>query len=179
MAAVALLRAINVGGTGKIAMTDLAGMFRSLGFGNVGTLLATGNVLFDGETGEGTETILEAEAARRLGLKTSFFVRSAAEWRETIEANPFGDIAENDPSHLVVIALKAAPAGDAEARLRAAIAGRETVRIVGRQLYACYPDGIGDSKLTMPVIEKALGTQGTGRNWNTVRKIAAGLQGRR
>ncbi len=179
MAAVALLRAVNVGGNGKVGMADLAAMFRALGLGDVKTLLTTGNVLFDHEVSDGIETMIERETERCLGLRTTIFVRSAGEWRALIEANPYADMAENDPSHLVVVVLKNAPALDAEARLRVAITGRETVRIVGRQLYACYPDGIGNSKLTMPVIEKAVGTPGTGRNWNTVQKIAAGLQGRR
>jgi uncharacterized protein (DUF1697 family) len=55
--------------------------------------------------------------------------------------------------------------------LQGAIKGREQVRVKGRQAYITYPDGIGRSKLTMAVIEKALGTRGTGRNWNTVLKL--------
>jgi uncharacterized protein (DUF1697 family) len=57
--------------------------------------------------------------------------------------------------------------------LRAAIRGREVVRADGTHAYAVYPDGIGRSKLTNPLIEKALGTSVTGRNWNTVLKLAA------
>jgi uncharacterized protein (DUF1697 family) len=57
-------------------------------------------------------------------------------------------------------------------QLQAAIAGRETVKAHGPHLYVAYPDGIGTSRLTMPFIEKRLGTRGTGRNWNTVLKIA-------
>ncbi len=179
MVAVALLRAVNVGGTGKVAMTDLAAMFRSLGLGDVKTLLATGNVLFDTDTRDDLEAALEAEAERRLGLRTTFFVRTEPEWSEAVASNPFEDMAERDPSHLVLVALKNEPPQDKVGLLSATIAGRETVRLFGRHLYACYPDGIGNSKLTMPAIERALGVQGTGRNWNTVLKIAAGFHGRR
>jgi uncharacterized protein (DUF1697 family) len=59
------------------------------------------------------------------------------------------------------------------AALQAAVVGRETVRAAGRQAYIYYPDGIGDSKLTLNVIEKKLGSRGTGRNWNTVLKLGA------
>jgi uncharacterized protein (DUF1697 family) len=57
--------------------------------------------------------------------------------------------------------------------LEAAIKGREYVRAKGRELYMVYPDGIGRSKLTIAVIEKALATRGTARNWNTVLKLQA------
>ena len=69
--------------------------------------------------------------------------------------------------------LKAAPPPEAVAALQGSIAGRELVRAVGRQAYVVYPDGIGRSRLTNAVIEKRLGTRGTGRNWNTVLKLAA------
>ena len=57
--------------------------------------------------------------------------------------------------------------------LRAAIRGRETIEAVGKQLYVVYPDGVGQSKLTHALIERHLGTRATGRNWNTVLKLAA------
>ena len=74
-----------------------------------------------------------------------------------------------------MIFLRGAPAPKDVAALQAAIVGRETVRAAGRQAYIMYPDGQGESKLTLPKIEKALGTVGTGRNWNTVLKIGASL----
>ncbi len=61
---------------------------------------------------------------------------------------------------------------DVEA-LRAAITGREVVEAVGAHAYLVYPDGIGRSRLTTALIERTLGTRGTGRNWNTVLKLAA------
>ena len=111
--------------------------------------------------------------AKRFGLKTDFFVRSAGEWMELIRENPFAKDARDDPSHLLVLPLKNAPKAGAVEALRGAIKGRETIAAKGRQLYAVYPDGIGRSKLTIATIEKALGTRTTGRNWNTVLKLAA------
>jgi uncharacterized protein (DUF1697 family) len=66
----------------------------------------------------------------------------------------------------------AVPAANLKA-LQAAIRGRETVRAEGKELYAVYPDGVGRSKLTHALIERKLATRATGRNWNTVLKIAA------
>ncbi len=172
---IALLRAVNVGGKTKVAMADLRALLADLGFGDPQSLLQSGNLVFrSGKlTGAGLERLLEAETEKRLGLKTDFFVRTPEEWEAVIESNPFPDEAESDPSHLVVMFLKEAPeAKDVEA-LQAAIAGREIVRAAGRQAYITYPDGIGDSKLTITVIEKKLGSRGTGRNWNTVLKLRA------
>jgi uncharacterized protein (DUF1697 family) len=81
--------------------------------------------------------------------------------------------AKSDPGHLVVMALKDAPAASAVKALQAAIKGREIVRAAGRHAYIVYPDGIGRSKLTNALIEKTLATRGTARNWNTVMKLAA------
>lgn len=68
-------------------------------------------------------------------------------------------------------------AGSKEVKdLQAAIKGRESLRVVGRQIYITYPDGIGRSKLSGALIERKLGTRGTGRNWNTVLKLMAMVQ---
>ncbi|HLY58500.1 MAG TPA: DUF1697 domain-containing protein, partial [Stellaceae bacterium] len=112
---------------------------------------------------------------RHLGLKVSVCVRTAPEWRAAIAANPFPDAARDDPGRLLVMALKAAPDPGAEAALRARIPGREQAAIVGCHAYLVYPDGVGPSRLTPTIIERALGTQGTARNWNTCRKLGAML----
>jgi len=173
---IALLRAVNVGGR-KLVMAELKAMFESLGFTQVRTLLQTGNIVFAGARKASTalEAVLEAETEKRLKVRTDYLVRGAEEWSAIIANNPFRREAEDDPSHLLVLPLKSAPAEADLAALRAAIKGRETVRAVGRELYAYYPDGIGESKLTVALIEKKLNTRCTGRNWNTVMKIEGAL----
>ncbi len=170
---VALLRAVNVGGRKSIAMADLRSLATELGLTNPRTLLQSGDLVFGSEarTGE-LETLLEREAKKRLGLDTAFFVRSAREWQAVIARNPFPKDAARDPSHLVVMFLKHAPAASAVAALRGAIKGSEVVRAHRRHAYLVYPDGIGTSRVTTAVIERTLGTSGTGRNWNTIRKLA-------
>src|SRR5262249_6537821 len=115
---------------------------------------------------------LEAEAAKRFGRPIDFFVRDGQEWARVIADNPFPTEAKRDPGHLVVMALKDVPTAAAMKALQAAIKGREIVQAIGRHAYVVYPDGIGRSKLTNAVIEKALAARATGRNWNTVLKIA-------
>ncbi len=178
MMQVALLRAVNLGPHGKIAMTDLRALITDLGLEDGKTLLQSGNLVFRGgaRTGAALERQLEAETKKRFGLATDFFVRSAAEWSAVVGANPFRVEARRDPSHLVTIFLKDAIKPAAVAALQAAIAGREIARCEGkdiREVYLYYPDGIGRSKLTATLIEKKLGTSGTGRNWNTVLKVQA------
>jgi uncharacterized protein (DUF1697 family) len=172
---VALLRAINVGGQKAVPMTDLRGLPEKLGFTNARTLLQSGNLVFSGakQAVAEVERALAAEARKRLKLDTDFFVRTATEWTGLVAACPFRKEAATDPAHLLVLFLKKAPGDEEVDALRAAIAGRETVRAVGRQAYVVYPDGIGRSRLTVALIEKKLGARGTGRNWNTVLKLAA------
>jgi uncharacterized protein (DUF1697 family) len=174
-AVVALLRAVNVGGTGKVAMADLAKLLVRLRFTGVKTLLQSGNAVFASpEAADAAlEAKLEAAVAKSLGVTTEFFVRSAREWNAIIANNPYPDAAKNDPSHLVVMTFKSAPKAADVAALQAAIAGRETVTAIGKNAYFVYPDGIGTSKLTNAVIERKLGRNGTARNWNTVLKLAA------
>jgi uncharacterized protein (DUF1697 family) len=170
---VALLRAVNLASRNMVAMADLRALAEGLGFEKVQTLLQSGNLIFDSKpTGARLEGLLEATAKKGLGLETDFFVRTAREWQAVIKANPFPAEARKDPAHLVLLCLKEAPDRPAVAALRQAIKGRELVEAEGRQAYLVYPDGIGRSKLTMAVIERHLGTRGTGRNWNTVLKLA-------
>lgn len=171
----ALLRGINVGGHKKVAMSDLREMCAKLGFEDARTVLQSGNLVFRTTTRApaSLERLLEAEVKHRLDLETQFFVRTAPEWRQAIHDNPFSDEARRDPSHLLVMFLRDAPPASAVKALQAAIQGREVVRAKGRQAYLVYPDGIGDSRLTINVIEKHLATRGTARNWSTVSKMNA------
>jgi uncharacterized protein (DUF1697 family) len=176
---IALLRAINVGGTKQVGMADLRELLTHLGFGDAQALLQSGNLVFrsDARAGAQLERVLEAEAQRRVGLETDFFVRTADEWQAIIAHNPFRAEAKKDPAHLLVLFLKEAPGAKAVTALQAAITGREFVRGRGREAYITYPDGIGRSRLTSAVIERHLGTRGTARNWNTVLKVGALAEG--
>jgi uncharacterized protein (DUF1697 family) len=172
---VALLRGINVGGHKRISMADLRDLLTRMGLADVRSLLQSGNLVFgaNGRTATQLERLLEAEAEKRLGLQTDFFVRTAKEWKNVVAHNPFPKEAASDPGHLVMMFLKDTPSVTGVKALQAAITGREVVRAAGKHLYIVYPDGIGRSRLTNAVIDKQLGTRGTGRNWNTVLKLAA------
>jgi len=172
---IGLLRAINLGSYNKVSMADLKALLADLGMTNPQSLLQSGNLVF-GTAARATgplETLLETSAATQLGLRTDFFVRTGAEWRQAIADNPFPKEARLDPGHTVLMCLKDAPSPAAVKALQDAIQGREVVTAKGRHAYFLYPDGMGRSKLTIKVIEKKLGTTGTARNWNTVLKLGA------
>jgi uncharacterized protein (DUF1697 family) len=173
-AAVALLRGVNLAGANRVSMADLRGVFEGLGLADVRTVLQSGNVVFEASDrgAAALETAAEQALAGRLGLRTEVFVRTAHEWAAMIADNPFADAARQDPAHLVAMVLKAAPPATAPAALAGAIVGRERVKIVGRAAFIVYPDGIGDSRFTGARLDRALGVRGTGRNWNTVLKLA-------
>jgi len=174
---IALLRAINVAGHQKVAMATLRAMFEEIGFEDVRTVLQTGNVVFEASgKAAALERKLEVEAKKSLGLETDFLVRTARELETVVATNPFPNEAERDPGHLVVLFCKDAPKAAGVKALENAIEGREYVRAAGKELYAVYPDGIGRSKLTNKLIEGKLGTRCTGRNWNTLLKVAAAVE---
>src|SRR5438067_3362090 len=127
---VALLRGINVGGHNLIAMADLRNLLGDLGFTDVKSLLQSGNVVFKSarRTAAGLERLLETQTAERLGASADFIVRSASEWEEIVARNPFAKEAKDDPSHLLVMFLKTAPAEKDVSALRASITGPEIVR---------------------------------------------------
>jgi uncharacterized protein (DUF1697 family) len=172
---IALLRAVNLPGHNQVAMGDLCRLLTGLGMQDPRSLLQSGNLVFRGDAATTTqlERRLEDAAARRLSLTTEFSIRTAQEWKAIVAANPFPEEAERDPGHLLVIFLKDTPERAAVTGLQEAITGREVVRAEGRQLYIVYPDGVGRSRVTNVLIEKKLGTRGTGRNWNTVLKLGA------
>ncbi len=170
---IALLRAVNVGGHGKVSMADLRAFLSTLGFSDAQSLLQSGNLVFTNKKTTDLETLLEREARKRLGLETDFFVRSASEWDAVVAANPFPKEAARSPASFLVMVLKKAPAMDAIEALHAAVSGPERVSISGRHAYLVYANGIVGSRLTNVLIERKLGVRGTARNWNTVLKLQA------
>lgn len=176
-ACIALLRGINMGGHKKLAMSDLRALAEGLGFANVQTLLQSGNLVFEApaKPRPAVEALIEGALAREHGLKTFALVRTAADWKRIVAANPFSDEAARDPSHLALMLLKNKPSDAALAALKKAIVGREYFAADARSLYAYFPDGFADSKFTTVLIDRTLSTTSTARNWNTVLKIAKAL----
>jgi uncharacterized protein (DUF1697 family) len=175
----AFLRAVNVGGR-AIRMADLREEVEAAGFERVGTILQSGTVVFCAPKArpERLEDEFETLLRRRFGVNVPVVVRTEANVTAIVKKNPFARQAKDDPARLVALVLKSAPAKTNVEALRASIRGREQIAAEGDVLYAYYPDGQGESKLTAAVIDRALGTVCTARNWNTISKIAAALEER-
>lgn len=160
---VALLRAVNVGGTGKLPMADLREMCVALGFDGVRTYIASGNVVFstglsEAEVKKALEERLRAYAGKPVGV----MVRTAREMADVLSANPFPD----DPGNrTVALFLDAPPPADTLDTVRNRV--DERVGLGKREIYIAYGSGMGTSKLAIPA-----GATGTARNMNTVAKLA-------
>jgi uncharacterized protein (DUF1697 family) len=161
---VALLRAVNVGGTGKLPMTELVAMCEDAGHGQVKTYIASGNVVFtSGKSEAAVKAGLEARLADYAGKPVGVMVRTAAEMAAVRDANPFPDAPGN---RTVAIFLDVPPPADA-AMQAIHRGGDEEIQIGAREIYVRYGEGMGQSKLRIPAAAK-----GTARNLNTVAKLA-------
>jgi len=159
---IALLRAVNVGGTGKLPMTELKAMCETAGFGQVRTYIASGNVVFTSDLSEdevraAIEKQLEAYAGKPVGV----LVRTAAEMADTLARNPFADKPGNRTVALFVDGPLPPDALDAARNVK-----DEQLRLGKREIYIFYGDGMADSRLAIPA-----GKAGTARNMNTVAKL--------
>lgn len=161
---IALLRAVNVGGTGKLPMADLRAMCESAGFQDVRTYIASGNVVLrSASTVAQVKASLEASLMRYAGKPVGVLVRTGAEMAAVLAANPFPKAA---PNRVVAIFLDSAPPTDVLATL--SNQNGEEVVLGRRELYVHYGEGMADSKLRIPAAKT-----GTGRNMNTVARLAA------
>lgn len=160
---VALLRAVNVGGT-TLAMPTLVQMCRSAGFERPRTYIASGNALFVSRQGpQRVQQALAKRLAEHFGKPVTVHIRTAAEIAAVAAANPFPDA---PPNRTVAIFLAVAPAPDALEDLRGH--SHESLALGAREIYVHYPDGIATAKLVIPAAKN-----GTARNMNTVGRLAA------
>jgi uncharacterized protein (DUF1697 family) len=161
---IALLRAVNVGGTGKLPMTELAAMCEKAGFEKVKTYIASGNVVFTSGKAEKTvKAALEKAMHDYAGKAVGVMVRTAAEMASVRDANPFAKAPGN---RVTAIFLDEVPPRDA--LHHATNIDGEEIALGKREIYVRYPEhGMADSKLKIPAAKA-----GTARNMNTVAKLA-------
>ncbi|ASQ04693.1 DUF1697 domain-containing protein [Sinorhizobium meliloti WSM1022] len=161
---VALLRAVNVGGTGKLAMADLKAVCDELGFAGAKTFIQSGNVVFRSDLPEpAVQAKLEQALAAKMGKAPGVLLRSRRQLDDiAARAERFLDA---KPNLLLITFLPEPPPADALDKLVAP--DGEEVRIDGREIYIHYPNGSGRSKLRLPALRP-----GTARNLNTIRKLA-------
>ncbi|MDE2989698.1 MAG: DUF1697 domain-containing protein [Chloroflexota bacterium] len=169
---VALLRAINVGGTKKLLMADLRAMFEAAGCTDVRTYIQSGNVVFRAEPAlaERIPALVEAEIVTTKGFEVPVVTRSAAELDAVVTGNPFL-AAGADPTQLHVGFLAEAPTAARIAELDPDRSPGDAFEVRGREVYLHFPNGTARSKLTVDYFDRTLGTTITIRNWRTVGKL--------
>ncbi|GAB2472733.1 DUF1697 domain-containing protein [Comamonas humi] len=165
---VALLRAVNVGGTGTLPMEALRSMCVQAGFMNVRTYIQSGNVVFDTALPvRAVKSALEARLQDYCGKPVGVALRDGEQMRSVLARNPFPDAV---PAKVAVLFLDQAPAPDT---LQTAKGRTDEEIVVGElEVFIHYPSGMGQSKLRLPAA-----SIGTARNLNTVGKLAAMASG--
>ncbi len=167
---VALLRGINVGGKNKLPMKQLAAMFREAGCEDVQTYIQSGNVVFraDPSLAERIPSLISNEILRTFGYQVPVVTRTAEELQEIVQANPFTAVEENQ---LLVFFLADSPDPERIAALDPNHSPGDEFAVLGREIFAHYPNGVAGSKLTNSYIDSRLSTTSTGRNLRTVKKL--------
>jgi len=159
---IALLRAVNVGGTGKLPMTELKAMCLAEGFAKVQTYIASGNVVFFSPLSAAkAEAALEKRLQAYAGKPVGVVIRTAQEMAAVLKSNPFP---QSPPNWTVAIFLDNPPPADALDNVRGQ--DNEEVRLGKREIFVAYGAGIGRSKLKIPAAAR-----GTARNINTIAKL--------
>ncbi|MGA9770754.1 MAG: DUF1697 domain-containing protein [Blastocatellia bacterium] len=169
---VAFLRAINVGGH-TVKMDQLRRLFEEMGFSNVETFIASGNVIFD-STSRSAKTLekkIESHLRDALGYEVATFIRTTPELAVIADYKPFPD--EEMKADLYVAFLADEPGDEAKQKVLSLTTASDEFHLYGRELYWLCRRRISESEVSGAKLAKALGMQSTLRNSTTVKKIAA------
>ncbi|MGH9709725.1 MAG: DUF1697 domain-containing protein, partial [Candidatus Acidiferrales bacterium] len=167
------LRGVNVGGHNMIKMEELWKVYESLKLRDCQTYVQSGTVVFRTEERDigALRERIEKKIESRFGFRPDVIVRTSAEMRDVIARNPFAKRRGIEPGKLLVTFLTSEPSKEGRAKVLAMKFEPEELRISGREVYIYFPIGMGKTKLSWMAIAKALGTTGTGRNWDSVTKL--------
>ena len=173
---VILLRAVNVGGTGKLPMADFRKLLAEANCTKVETYIQSGNAVVDAKCSSASLLKTVAAAlAKYMGSPVPVLIRTRAELERVIAENPFAAEAAADGARVHAVFLSAvqpaAKAKELDQIVAKYPARRDRFYLAGDTLYLHLPDGAGETKFTAPSIDRILGCTGTARNWNTVVKL--------
>ena len=170
---ISLLRAVNLGGYNKIKMEALRALYESLGLRDVQTYVQSGNVIFRTKERDlpRLSRLIGEGIANKFGFRIDVILRTPADLRGLIARNPFAKRRGVDPSRLLVTFL----AGESDAEARERVSKLDTqpdeLYVDDREFYIYFLGSMARPKISWMAIAKMLKTTGTGRNWNTVRKL--------
>ncbi|HEV7956073.1 MAG: hypothetical protein JWL94_765 [Microbacteriaceae bacterium] len=162
---VGFLRAVNVGGTGKLLMSDLRQLSETLGFCRVRTHIQSGNVVFESDDSEHeVRRALSDALTEHMGKRTDVVVRSGVDLQRALHANPFPDA---EPAKVALaLSNEFVPTTLLD---EVSVSGGEHVVLRKREIYVYYPEGMGRSRLKLPEIAGPI----TVRNINTITALVA------
>jgi uncharacterized protein (DUF1697 family) len=175
---IALLRAVNVGGYGKLSMADFRKVLEKLGFKEVETYIQSGNAVFEASGSDAKAGAAIAASLEKLtGASVDVMIRTHEDLSRIIAGNPFAAEAAADGTRVHVAFLAGSAAAGAEATMNQIAAKyperHDRFHLANDHIYFHFPDGAGETKFTGKTIDRAIGVPGTGRNWNTVLKLHA------
>lgn len=172
---VAFLRAINVGGH-IVKMDYLRRLFEGVGFANVETFIASGNVIFESKAKntKALEQKIEKHLRAELGYAVNTFIRATSELAELGNYKPFNAVELNAPGHTLYVGfLGDKPSNEATQKVLSLSGATDDFAVHGREVFWLCRTSFSESPISGALLEKALGTPATFRNVNTVRRIAA------
>jgi len=171
---VAFLRAINVGGH-VVTMDRLRGLFAAMGFANVETFIASGNVIFESpaRSAKALEAKIAADLRKSLGYDVATFLRTCDEVAEVAAHRPFPPRALAAAGSRLHVGFLSSALGPAPKKAALALATKvDDLHLHGRELYWLSRVKFSDAEFTPARLEKTLRIQATFRNITTVKKIA-------
>lgn len=182
---VAFLGGINVGGH-RVTMDRLRDEVTRLGFADVSTFIASGNVVFsadvsgmavgtvdgtvDGSAANVIEDVIADGLAAALGWPVPTFVRSAAALAVAVDLQPFGEIADGT-THMILFCHS-----EPDHAIEQLSNDHERWEVHGVDVHWLIRGGVSDSVVTLPKLPKLLGQPCTSRNTKSLRKLAALLR---
>lgn len=166
----AFLRGINVGQAKRISMPSLRATAEELGYTGVRSYINSGNLVFDtSDSAAAVEKALTAAIGKASGHRVDVTVRTAAQLRRILDANPYPD---GEPSKVTVAFLTAAAPANAKTKVAEVATDAEPFRFAGREVWVHYGNGLGRSKLAEK-FSAIVGVSSTVRNVNTIAKVLA------
>ena len=174
---VAFLRALNVGGAHVVKMDALKRHFEAMGFTDVETFIASGNVVFTARSAKGLDGKIAKALERELGHPVATFVRPCGDLAVLAAHEPFPKAAVAAALSLSVGFLSTELDADALKRLKALETDEDRFHVRGRELWWLSRVPQSEAAISGKVLERALGQPTTLRNVNTVRRMAERFSG--
>lgn len=169
---VALLRGINVGGHRRLPMAELRELCASLGWTQVKTYIASGNVWF--EANQPRADALASAIADKYGYDVPVILRTLGQLAAALAASPYSEQAAADPKSVHVVFLSAVPDADKVAALDPDRSPGDRFEVVGAEVHVHFAGASHSSKISLDWLERGLGVRASGRNWRTVERLADG-----